>query len=220
MRKFNVTGVCVPTKDYMVDISGKLEQIMKLIAQGCYFTINRARQYGKTTTLSMIQKTISSEYICVRISFQGISEKSFETEEAFCEMFISQVAKALERFNSAPVEYINSWKDNSITNFNDLNEHISEMCKDKKVVLLIDEVDQTSHNRVFIRFIGMLREKFLLRREDIDDTFHSVIFAGVYDIKNIKLKLVNEGNFVPSGNENKIYNINRRYCIMCTWYFT
>lgn len=46
MRKFNVTGVCVPEKDYMVDISGKLEQIMKLIADGCYFTMNRARQYG------------------------------------------------------------------------------------------------------------------------------------------------------------------------------
>jgi hypothetical protein len=80
------------------------------------------------------------------------------------------------------------------------------MCEDKKVVLLIDEVDQTSHNRFFIRFIGMLREKFLLRREDMDDTFHSVIFAGVYDIKNIKLNLIEEGKHVPSATENRTIN--------------
>ena len=55
MRRFNVTGVFVPSKDYMVDIGGKLVKIMKFIEDGCYFTINRARRYGKTTTLSMIQ---------------------------------------------------------------------------------------------------------------------------------------------------------------------
>ena len=206
MRKFNVTGVCVPAKDYMVDISGKLEQIMKLIDDGCYFTINRARQYGKTTTLSMIQKTLSSEYICVRISFQGIGDKPFKTEEAFCKMFVSHVAKALRRFNSASAEYIDSWNDNRISGFDDLSEHITKMCEDKKVVLLIDEVDKTSHNQVFLHFIGMLREKFMLRREDMDDTFHSVILAGVYDIKNIKLKLINEGLHTPTAAESKTYN--------------
>ena len=31
MRRFNVTGLCVPEEDYMVDISGKIEQIRKLV---------------------------------------------------------------------------------------------------------------------------------------------------------------------------------------------
>ncbi len=56
MREFNVTGVCVPHKHYMVDISGKIEQIMEMIDSGKYFTINRARQFGKTTTLSIIRR--------------------------------------------------------------------------------------------------------------------------------------------------------------------
>jgi len=30
MREFNVTGICVPEMHYMVDISGKIEQIFKL----------------------------------------------------------------------------------------------------------------------------------------------------------------------------------------------
>lgn len=80
------------------------------------------------------------------------------------------------------------------------------MCENKKVVLLIDEVDQTGQNRVFILFIGMLREKFHLRKEDMDDTFHSVIFAGVYDIKNINLKSIDKGKYIPTEAENKIYN--------------
>ena len=206
MKKFNSTGVCIPERDYMVDISGKLKQIMKLIADGCYFTINKARQYGKTTTLVMVQKALSAEYICVRLSFQGISIKSFETEETFCKMFVNEVTKALTRFSSVSSEYINSWNDETIDNLNVLNEHISKMCKGKKVVLIIDEVDRTSHNRAFVRFLGMLREKFMLRAEGVDNTFHSVIFAGVYDIKNIKLKLIGEGMYTPTEPENKMLN--------------
>jgi hypothetical protein len=61
MKRFNVTGICVPRKHYMVDISGKITQIKKLIDDESYFTINRARQYGKTTTLYEIRKRLSNE---------------------------------------------------------------------------------------------------------------------------------------------------------------
>ena len=52
MKRFNTTGLCVPHKHYMVDISDKLAMIKELIDMECYFTINCARQYGKTTTLA------------------------------------------------------------------------------------------------------------------------------------------------------------------------
>lgn len=54
---------------------------------------------------------------------------------------------------------------------------------------MIDEVDKTSDNQIFLNFLGMLRNKYLKRQEDMDYTFKSVILAGVYDIKNLKLKL-------------------------------
>ena len=53
MKRFNVTGICVPDKHYMVDIGDKLEKIKAMVDYGDYFTINRARQYGKTTTCEM-----------------------------------------------------------------------------------------------------------------------------------------------------------------------
>ena len=58
-KKFNITGVCYPNKHYMMDNSKKLEQIMGLIEFGEYFTINRPRQYGKTTTLHFLRKRLN-----------------------------------------------------------------------------------------------------------------------------------------------------------------
>ncbi len=51
MKRFNTTAVCIPSKHYMVDMTDKVMEIKKLVDEGSYFTINRARQYGKTTML-------------------------------------------------------------------------------------------------------------------------------------------------------------------------
>lgn len=53
-RRFNITGLCIPEKHYMVDIKSRLEEIRVLIEEGAYFTINRARQYGKTDRKSVV----------------------------------------------------------------------------------------------------------------------------------------------------------------------
>ena len=207
MKKFTVTGNCVPGKDYMVDISGKIAQIKKLIDSGSYFTINRARQYGKTTTLYEIRRYLPGEYTVIKISFEGLGDESFESAERFCPMFTELITRALQSPSvDVEQEYIEKWENAGVTDFKSLSRHITKMCKDKKLVLMIDEVDRTSNNRVFLHFINMLRDKFLARKNGDDYTFQSVILAGVYDIKNIKLKLINEGLYTPAETENKIYN--------------
>lgn len=51
-KEFHVTGTCIPEKHYMVDVSGRVKRIVAdYIEKGKYFTINRARQYGKTTLM-------------------------------------------------------------------------------------------------------------------------------------------------------------------------
>jgi len=72
--------------------------------------------------------------------------------------------------------------------------------------LMIDEVDQASNNRVFLKFLSMLRTKYLLRGSGDDYTFHSVILAGVYNIKNIKLKMIKEGLYSPQTSEESMRN--------------
>jgi hypothetical protein len=102
--------------------------------------------------------------------------------------------------------YTEQWIDEKVATFRSLSRHITKMCKDKKVILMIDEVDNASDNRVFVKFLNMLREKYIARRNNKDYTFHSVILAGVYDIKNIKLKMITEGSYTPTETESKVYN--------------
>ena len=48
-------------------------------------------------------------------------------------------------------------------------------------------MDNAGNFPVFLKFLGMLRTKYLSRDEI--PTFRSVILAGVYDIKNLKMKI-------------------------------
>ena len=199
MRKFNTTGLCTPEEDYMVDISGKIEQIKKLIENRSYFTINRARQYGKTTTLNMIKRTLSSEYLCMNLSFEGTGSKMFFGDKSFCQRFLRQLDNTN---NSNEIE----WQNDKITDFDELSIHLSKICSRKKIVLMIDEVDKASSHEVFLHFLGMLRNKFNERKSGAGATFHSVILASVHDIKNLKSKMISEGRYTPAESEDKKYD--------------
>ena len=204
MKKFNVTGLCTPEEDYMVDISEKIKQIKQLVDRRSYFTINRARQYGKTTTLNTLKKTLSNEYICINLSFEGVGTKMFANAQSFCQRFLRQLEMAAKTGSNSNEKI--EWQNNKVTDFDELSVHLTQICADKKIVLMIDEVDKTSNNQVFLHFLSMLRAKFLARKEGSDHTFHSVILAGVYDVKNIKLKMISEGLYTPGETEEKIYN--------------
>ena len=52
---------------------------------------------------------------------------------------------------------------------------------------MIDGADSAANNQVFLDFLALLRKYYIDR--DNQAIFHPVILAGVYDIKNLKLKL-------------------------------
>ncbi|AGK98522.1 AAA family ATPase [Clostridium pasteurianum] len=189
-RKFNTTGVCIPHLHYMVDISNKLDKIEGMVRSGEYFVINRPRQYGKTTTMYMLEQDLKEEYLILSISFEGIGDKVFESESEFSVSFLKILAKAAKYQDKEISKFILELV-NGVNNFELLSESITDLVEEskKEVVLLVDEVDKSSNNQLFLSFLGMLRNKFLLRQQGKDRTFHSVILAGVYDIKNLKLKI-------------------------------
>ena len=198
MREFNVTGICVPNRHYMVDISEKIEQIFSLVESEKYFTINRGRQYGKTTTIGRLKKRLPDDYICASISFQYSKKKMFTDEESFCQGLLSRIHRTLLIANE---EEARLWLDSSVTDLELLDAFITERCTGKKVVLIIDEADEASNNLLFVTFLKMLRDKYLLRNAGEDFTFHSVILAGVYDVRNLKQKMILAGNYTPSEGE-------------------
>lgn len=192
-KEFNTTGCCNPERHYMVNIDDKLAEIEELVNKGKYFTINRARQFGKTTTMNFLYNRLKSEYIMIQISFEGVGESLYANESSFCSTFKKMAARILElsskedllRWNALPTP----------TSLDDLALMISNFCSESKkpVVVLIDEVDKSTDNQLFLNFLGMLRNKYLDRdKNGMNSTFHSVILAGVYDVKNLKLKIRND----------------------------
>ncbi|MCI8711092.1 MAG: hypothetical protein HFH23_02195 [Ruminococcus sp.] len=74
-KRFCVTGTCISEKNYMIDIGDRIEQIIeRYIEHGQYFTMNRARQYGKTTTLFLLERALWGNSITLRLSFEATDE--------------------------------------------------------------------------------------------------------------------------------------------------
>ena len=199
-KRFNTTGLCKPDQHYMVDISDRLDEIESMVSQGDYFAVNRGRQYGKTTMLSLLRKRLEGEYAVFFISFEGIGEEAFADSDSMFRTFCGLLYDVIDYGEISEIpDTVAALLLKKMENrerkmmFRDLSNLISTICKiiTKPVILMIDEVDQAGNYKAFIEFLGMLREKYLKR--DTRDTFQSVILAGVYDIKNLKLKIRTEG---------------------------
>lgn len=196
MKRFNTAGTCRPNEHYMVDITERLAIISKMIARGDYFCINRGRQYGKTTTLAALADYLKDDYCVFNISFEGCDDSSFHNA-ATANAYFLKVLKRHSRVNGSSEAMQSLLKEavpvgcNEIDSI-DFSEIVNELCtlSEKPVVVLIDEVDQASNNDGFVKFLGVLRNMFLSR--ETFPTFKSVILAGVYDIKNLKLKMRSE----------------------------
>ena len=197
MKRFNVTGTCFPDKHYMVDIHERIEIIAQMVKRGDYFCINAGRQYGKTTTLYALRNALAADYEVYAISFEGLADASYATEAhlafAMLQLFQMDAMKKICSVSKPVQELVsNAFDKYEVSSQIELGKFsilLSRMCKaaTRPLVLIIDEVDQASNHDSFVRILGLLRAKFL-DREDLP-TFQSVILAGVYDIKNLKLKI-------------------------------
>ena len=193
-KVFNTTGACIPSRHYMVNLGTRLAKIKELVDNGDYFVINRARQYGKTTTLRALKEYLRDDYNVISLDFQMISFASLATETEFVNVLAQAFAEELEGFaaipepikNSISQFFVDSSKKQYLYNF---FKTLSKLCaqSDKPIVLMIDEVDNASNSQVFTDFLAQLRAYYLVR--DARPTFQSVILAGVYDIKNIRTKM-------------------------------
>lgn len=196
---FNVTGNCRPEIHYMVDIRVRLEKIKEIVGKGDYLTINRARQYGKTTTLRALRGFLAKEYLVISMDFQKeMSDAKFRDENtfsvAFAKAFLWKINEFEKEFTEnvrTAVEKLRAAMHNNREQLElvELFRHLSNICRysEKPVVLMIDEVDSATNNQVFLDFLAQLRGYYIDRDES--PTFQSVILAGVYDIKNIKRKI-------------------------------
>ncbi len=191
-KRFNDTGLCIPERHYMADVSGKIQAILRLVEDGSYFVINRPRQYGKTTTLFLLERELARReaYLPVFLSFEGFGTSVYECEQSFIKAFQGELCQIFER--AGLVELASFFdKTGEMTTLHEFGGWLSKLIEasQKPIVLMIDEVDKSSNHQLFLDFLALLRAKFLSAAQGKEMTFHSVILAGVHDIKTLKLKI-------------------------------
>ena len=193
MKSFNTAGTCFPQLHYMVNIDRQVQAAARLVRHGDYFCINRGRQYGKTTTLAALEEALNDDFCVFNISFEGLDDDAFASLPSVCAEFL-KILQMHSKFNGSNDDVKSILMNavpvgrNEISSM-DFKVAVSELCNvsAKPLVILIDEVDQASNNDGFVKFLGLLRNMYLSRLKL--PTFQSVILAGVYDVKNLKLKI-------------------------------
>ena len=101
-KYFNTTGVCRPSEHYMVSLDGRLAEIRRMIDRKYYFSINRGRQYGKTTTLAALKHFLRADFIVASLDFQFLSQADFASDRTFSAAFARRFALALPARTAAP----------------------------------------------------------------------------------------------------------------------
>lgn len=170
-RMFNITGVCYPDEHYMVNLGSRLIQIKAMVDDGKYFTVNRGRQYGKTTTLKALSYYLQQYYVVLFLDFQRMSMASFQDEYAFSRAFISDILMVIKnkrrKITGLDLQSIaalercleNGWN----VDLPQMFRYLSDLCDtaDRLIVLILDEVDSASNNQVFLDFLAQLRSVFI-----------------------------------------------------------
>ncbi|MBQ2097852.1 MAG: hypothetical protein II480_06715, partial [Bacteroidales bacterium] len=125
MRRFNTTGTCYPDEHYMVDITKRLDIIEQKVANGEYITINRGRQYGKTTTLYHLTKRLSKDYVVFSISFESFNQNNFATDDRLAFSLVNLMKNQIKIRKN-----INDYVRDAITTIIDKNSKNKEISVD------------------------------------------------------------------------------------------
>lgn len=150
-----------PEPDGLYDLEPDGIYDRKTRRHGKYFTINRSRQYGKTTTIDALCRTFSKIMLDTVIYDELQMPDSVEAEFELLAGRSSHDVKLDELFR-----IFRNWF----------------LQAEKPIVLIIDEVDNASDQQTFLDFLAQLRSLFLKKqRNNRIRTFQSVILAGVSD---------------------------------------
>ncbi len=208
-KTFNIAGYCEPKLNYMIDLTSRLAKIKAMVDAGMYFTINRARQFGKTTILTALADYLKTDYEIIYMDFQTMSSVSFESEQSFVAAFSEELLDLTTELPEDIREKLTAFTEGAdcMRSLQILFKVLKSWCAKsvKRIVLIIDEVDTASNDQVFVDFLAQLRAGYMRRMRT--PVFHSVILAGVYDVRSIKRKIRPDGEHL----ENSPWNIAAKF---------
>ena len=165
MRQFNTSGPNILEKHYTLPRLHLIERGKQLVYNDRYFTIWAPRQTGKSTYFRFLAEALQKEgYLVCHINFENYLDETRTT-------FIERLVLALEQAWGLDL------KELSLAQV----FHKVEQVKDKKFVLIIDEVEGINPE-FFGQFLHTIRNSYHSRETH---GLKSVIFVGVSNITGV-----------------------------------
>ena len=179
MREFNTFGPVYPQAHYYLDRRKVKAEIFQKIEQGRYFTLNAARQMGKTTILKEIAATLASD------------QNSFGIYIDFEEFVELESADCYEQLGG----YLRGWRDlymPSAPEPDPMHHHahfvnwLSALSRTfgQPGVLIIDEFEAVS-TELLLPLLSLLRGMYNHRTDFNRHSLQSIILVGVRTIASL-----------------------------------
>ncbi|MBQ3617684.1 MAG: AAA-like domain-containing protein [Bacteroidales bacterium] len=200
-KEFNTSVTCDPKKHYMVDVTNKMKVFERLINNGNYFTITRARQFGKTSSLKWILHNMSDRYLVVIIDFNNLKIEDCKSDSTFC----NAIGRLIDnKLNDKPLANVNS--------FHSLFDATNILCKHspKPIVLIIDNADRFIIPQL-ADLLSCFRTDYIKRNSfGITSIFHSVILVSIKRITNLP-SIIEERRFNSPWNVAAEYDLDMTF---------
>jgi hypothetical protein len=165
IRYFNTSGPNIRAEHYTLERPALVVKGLDLVHKKRYFTIWAPRQTGKSTYFRFLAEALEKEgYLVCHINFENYAKAAFPS-------FMERLALSLEEDFGLELKNL------------DLPQifHKIEQAKDKKFVLIIDEVEGINSD-YFGQFLHTIRNAYHSRDKH---GLHAVIFVGVSNITGV-----------------------------------
>jgi hypothetical protein len=187
-KSFNTTGVCVPSKHYILPVLPRIPDVTDMITGEFYFILHAPRQSGKTTFLQALTDKINTDgqYYALYCSLE-VSQGVLDVETAMRQIVV-EINRTLKK---SPIR---SFKELSVPGVPlvdlDASEKVAEMLNylsfklDKDLVVFFDESDCLSGSPL-ITFLRQIRLGYNNRTISPESKFpRSMALVGMRDIRD------------------------------------
>lgn len=187
----NLTHVDSPDWNVCISRQNEVDQVKLGIERGDYWTILGPKQSGKTTFLSLIKKTFVDDAYCIYINFQTPPDG----EENLYQMVIDRIQEEIPHKKTKDFPGTSGRYGPGLRFINYLETFLPQ--EDKKIILLLDEVDGLP---VLDAFLHTWRSVFHKRQSDDNLARYAVVTTGSTSL--IKLSM---GTNSPFNIAEKLY---------------
>lgn len=179
-REFNTFGPVDPAVHYHVNRVEVKAEIQQKIAKGRYFTLNAARQTGKTTLFREVIAEIENGYFGLLVDFETLRNYSREEFYYWLQRKIIEYWQANHPEDDPTLKWLHQIELKEQNSFGEMARHISKKLN-KRGLLIIDEFDAIGAE-LAEPMLAVFREMYLNRNMPRFHALQSIILVGVRNI--------------------------------------